>query len=430
MPERKEENSREKLKKLLTSPYTMAAATVLPAALTYLVNRRVRKLAPEHQALGKSIREQGLGAVSFHEPELGKAQATLRYGTPNVRNDPKNLKPNLGAVIAPNGAEGITHPNAVANGVPVPELRGTKQEENNYIRYMMGNVVPPTLPLHDEIGHAGYRPDELMQHLQDRLKTKHPNGYVLKQNFGSGAKPYTEQHNLLAEYNRLASIDPQHPHPVNVPGWKKPTLSVSELMALAKDDPYSFTELAKHLPEDLRGPALLHGALQNPELLVSQDRLPLKGELRIHSVGPRVIRSATVARHDRLAGMRTLLGMKTGTEKQVEEHVENLLRQRLPGSHIHDVPFAMDVGWTHDHEGKLQVHMLDMNAGGWSGMLKGRAPGSIVPAAVNMNKYVSELAGQDTRPLAATKALGAGLAGGAALTGARELVGEPDEPTL
>ena len=51
-------------------------------------------------------------------------------------------------------------------------------------------------------------------------------------------------------------------------------------------------------------------------------------------------------------------------------------------------------------------------------------------AAVNMNKYVSELAGQDTRPLAAAKALGAGLAGGAALTGAREVAGEPDAQTL
>ncbi len=425
--------NREQLKKLLESPLTGAASAILPAVLTYALSRRVGKLHPEHEQLAEAIRKRGLGVVAPGGDKLSQPEAMLRYGTPHVKSEQHNLNPNLGAVYEPAGHDVGPHPKGFANAGLHPELNNSKHSENDYIRRMLpdGHITPPTVPLHPEIYQTvGLNGGQAMDYLQARLKAKHPQGYMLKPNIGEGTRPLTDQHNLIQEFDKLVAIDPEVRHHLREPSsvWPKPHFTITELMRAAETDPHLFGQLAKNLPPDVQNSAYLHGVLKNPDLMVSQDRLPLEGELRVHAIGPRVMRRATVARHDRVAGARTMLGLKSQAEKHVENQVEHLL-SRLPQHDTKDRPFAMDVGYSRGPDGQINVHLLDMNATGWSGLLKNNHPAGTVPAAINMNKYVSELAGQDTLPLAAAKAVGAGAAGYGALTGARAIAGPPKEET-
>jgi hypothetical protein len=425
MPEH-ETSTREELKKLLMSPYTTAASTILPAVLTYALSRRVKKMAPEHEALAAQIRENGLGVVAEHKRQPGKLEALLRYGTPNAKARGTDLPKNLGAVYSPIPPQPTDHARTFGNAHGHPLLNATKIEENRYVRTHAPDAMPLAHPIEPELTAASdLRADQSLPYLQEQLRAKHPNGYVLKPVVGSGAKPMTEQHNLLAEFEKMHRYDPDFRH--KLPSSSPiSSVSLNELRAHAVHDPELFLDLAKSLPKDLQNSAVLHGALQNPALLMSQDRIKLDGELRIHALGSRVLDKATAARHNRFAGARTMLGLKTSTEREVERHVEQLLKH-FPEADMHQRPLAIDAGYHRDKDGKLHVHLLDMNSSGWSGLLKTDKPEAVLPTAITANKYFSQLSGQDTQPLAVAKALGAGAAGGLALEGARAIAGEPEE---
>jgi hypothetical protein len=147
-------------------------------------------------------------------------------------------------------------------------------------------------------------------------------------------------------------------------------------------------------------------ALENAFEKHVMDRPPMPQEMRVHAVGGRVLPAST-ARYGFVAPAMDALGIPHSQRSGAEEFAQNVIN-KLP-KRYRDVNYNFDVAPVGN-----SYKIIESNPASLSGFLfpgESFAPGK----ALMMNRYVSALQGQATRPLAALHAGGAGLAGMGAL---------------
>lgn len=448
MPEQHKDKAenRSKLKAVLASPYFMPAAAVLPAVLSYVLQRRVKvQAAPEAEALAQRIRQGGLGMTidPTAKAKMNPLAATVRYGTPHV-GPPEKLPEDVRTVVYPfSTSMKDVGPRAIGN---VPTFAGSKSklDEINRIRNTVGPGAAPYSVLASEHVNPYYmfsHPDEQLTFAQRRMNKKHPAGYVLKPviTYGKTA-PMTEAHNLAEEYNKLYAFSHMAPIPemealrpwlkespaphFKALGESKRGISLASIMELLKTtpDPEFLGKVLQHAPEPMKNPIMAQAMVHAPETMFVQDRVPLMGEYRMHVYNGRIMRRTTVPRHDRLKGAMALAGYKSAFERGLEDHVEKNILGKMAPEDVNNRMLSLDVGVKEDGTPII----LEANPMGWSGFLAGRGAAA-VPSALNMNRFVSELSGRETVPLAAAKSLMTGALGAGAAYGAQRLADQPTE---
>lgn len=428
MPER--ENNRSRLKAILASPYFMAGASILPAVMLYLFSRRIRPVgSPTAEATAKRIREGGIGLTIDQEGgRMNPIAALLRYGTPHVGPE-KQIPKAVKTVVEPfpPGAAG-PKPRTIGSR-PLYADSVAKVDEITRLRNTIGpHAAPHTVMAAkylDDAAVAQLRPDEQLKILQTKLQTHHPAGYVIKSNFSMGGQPLHEGYDLAAEFNKLYKWGFNQPRPewdgiAKQLGVKK--LSIADAITYMKKDADIAGELIKAAPKEMKTPLTAWSIVSNPFSMIIQDRVPMIAEYRMHVHNGRILRRATIPRHDRIAGARALAGIKTKAEQQLEDRVEKELLSRMPTEDVSDRFMALDVAVKPDGT----PVMLELNPTGWSGFIAGGGPRAI-PATATAHRWISDLAGQETVPLAGAKALGAGALGAGVVTGARALSEPPSQ---
>jgi hypothetical protein len=445
MPEQPKDNpeGRSKLKAVLASPYFLPAATILPAVLSYVLQRRVKtQAAPEAEVLAQRIRKGGLGMTidpTAKQP-MNPLAAAARYGTPHV-GPPEKLPNELRTIVYPFPTEMRNVGSRAIGNVPLFAGSKSKLDEINRIRNTVGPGAAPYSVSAAEHVNPYYmfrHPEEQLAFAQRRMHQKHQAGYVLKPivTYGKTA-PMTEAHNLVDEYNKLYTFSHRDPIPEfealrpwlresPAPHFRelaesKNGLNLYNIMELLKatPDPEFLGKVLQHAPESMKNPLMAQALVHAPETMFVQDRIPLTGEYRMHVYNGRIMRRTTVPRHDRLKGALALAGHKSDFERKLEDHVEQHILGKMAPEDTHNRMLSLDVGVKEDGTPII----LEANPMGWSGFLAGRGAAAI-PSAVNMNRFVSELSGRETVPLAAAKSLMTGALGAGAAYGAQRLAGD------
>ena len=442
MPEQTKDKpeNRSKLKAILASPYFLPAATILPAVLSYVLQRRIKPQAtPEAEALARRIRKGGLGVTidPTATKNVNPLAAALRYGTPHA-GPPEKLPNNLETIVYPFPTEWQNEGSRAIGNVPAFAGSKSKLDEINHIRNTVGPGAAPysvSAAEHVTPYYMFRKPEEQLAFAERRIRQKHRAGYALKPVITLGKTvPMTHAHNLVDEYNKLYTFSHRDPipefealrpwlreHPV--PHLKelaeaKNGLNLYNIMTQLKAtaDPELLGQILKHAPEGMKNPIMAQALVHAPETMFVQDWVDLVGEYRMHVYNGRVMRRTTVPRHDRLKGVLALAGHKSNFERQLEDQVEQNILGKMRPEDTHNRMMSMDVGVKADGTPII----LEANPMGWSGFLAGRGTAA-VPSAINMNRFVSELSGRETVPLAATKAVLTGMAGAGAAYGAQRL---------
>ena len=436
MPEQPKNKSgnRSRLKAILASPYLLPSAAILPTILTYLLQRRIQPRAtPGAEALAQRIREKGIG-LTLNPSQTGKLNplhALPRYGTPHV-GSPKAIPEDVGTIVYPFPKEQAPAGRPAIGNAPMFAGSISKLKEIEHLRATAGgHAAPYSAPA------AGYMdemlnalpPEARLEALSQRFAARHSSqGYVIKPIVTKGrTEPLHSGHNLTEEYNKLFGYDWAEPRPewdemaglvAEHTGLPKRAMNLASAINRLKDarQPMDLALMLEKAPRDMQKPLMAYALAHVPETMFVQDFVPSISEYRMHVYDGRILRRSTVPRHDKLKGMLALAGYKSDFEKKLEDQVEQNILGRMRPEDVKDRMMSLDVAVKPD--GTPSV--LELNPMGWSGFLAGRGAGT-VPAAINMHKWMSELAGQETRPLAAVKALGAGALGAGAAYGAQRL---------
>ena len=438
-PKDKREN-RSRLKAILASPYFLPAATILPTVMSYLVSRRIRPRAtPGAEALAEKIRAGGIGITTdpTKPNKMNPVRALLQYGTPHV-GSPDRIPESVKTVVYPFPKELTQAERPVIGNAAMFAGDLGKLKELEHLRATAGgHAAPYSTP-------AASHVDEILEMLPPEARLKfmsqnfakaHPNQYVIKPDITRGkTEPLHSQHNLVDEYNNLFKFDFMEPHPewnelaamkakrTGLPQTTMNLASATNLIKANPEDPAILAKLLETSPKEMHKPLMAFALAHAPKTMFVQDHVPMIAEFRMHVLNGRLIPHTTVPRHDKMQALAALMGHESELQHQSEAKVMEHILGRMRPEDLKDRMLSMDVAIRPD--GTPTV--LELNPMGWSGFLTGRGAGT-VPAAINMHKWMGELAGQNTIPMAGAKALGAGAIGAGAASGAQRLA--DDEPT-
>ena len=432
--------NRSLFKAVLASPYFLPTATILPTVLSYLLSRRIKPRAtPGAEALAEKIRSGGIGITTdpTKPNKMNPVRAMLQYGTPHV-GTPEKLPESVKTVIYPFPKELAQAERPVIGNAPMFAGDLGKLKELEHLRATAGGHAAP------HSTSAASHVDEILKMLPPEARLKfmsqnfaraHPNQYVIKPDITRGkTEPLHSGHNLVDEYNNLFKFDFAEPHPewdelakrkaqqLNIPQTPMNLAAATNLIKANPEDPSILAQLLETSPKEMHKPLMAFALAHAPKTMFVQDRVPMIAEYRMHVLNGRLIPHTTVPRHDKMQALAALMGHESELQRQSEAKVMEHILGRMHPEDLKDRMLSMDVAIRPD--GTPTV--LELNPMGWSGFLTGRGAGA-VPAAINMHKWMGELAGQSTIPMAGAKALGIGAIGAGAAYGAQRLAG--DDPT-
>jgi hypothetical protein len=404
-----------------------AAAAVLPAAAAFAYSRGVDTdgMSGSEKRLAAKLRSGSFGRIVYpdqiNQGVLAKPLNTLAYGTPHVYGDfvedlPTSAKRHA-AIFAP--GETFTPPRhgraEVLGAAPDTRLMDA-MSENKLVEYGLLNKYAPgsvarTTAMSSIVNKTqGLPPEQRLAAMDRLLRKQFPKGFVLKgiHDSRTGGHILTDKDNLAdiakkfetfdkGKIERLLSI---HDNPEHFEEWHDAITSAPDLYkyltirrALAKPTNVLAQERIDMVPLNLIDRVL-------EKVLRGRD---ISGqELRVHTTGSRVL-PATNAAFGPLSQAASLVGYRDKITRDAERFVQSTL-SKVPKKMIGNSSFAVDVART--PEG---FKIIESNPAAYSAFLH-RGPTNPV-TAINNHRVLSALRGQNTMPVSAAHAMGAGAVG-------------------
>lgn len=479
MPVPQQENSEQNdssLGKVLHSGAATAISTLLPAAITFMLNRRVNTagMTAAQKNVAKRIREQGLARTET--PTDSKILQAVRrnpllrymqYGTDKVYRNPwagsyvpRKYK-DVGVVMDP-GIEiprnqmrrGPTQyvgndsskPVLIGAGEKLKEVKrkGTNearsiadskfQEAQLFNRYAPGSL-PETMSLGDVPLGRALTPAQKIVAMRDRLAKQYDGKFIIKRDNDSQSANavLSDSTPMLDIYDKYSRI--KRKQPLNDSG-----LTIEKLEHALKTKDQSTYQSMLNDAGDYQKYRVIKDMLKAPANAVGQRRAEIKPlgtfdnaarkmrgsgtnteELRIHTMGDQVL-PASSSRNGPISAFSQMMGYKPQYLSDAENFVQSTIK-KLPKRQTNNRMFAMDVARTQDGGFKI----IESNPNGHSGYLHQTTPAGSIGQAINSHRLVSSLQGRGTVALSGARALGAGGLGYGALTAARQVVPEPQE---
>lgn len=440
---------KEGLKTLLMAGGSFA----IPAALTYLLSRRVNTagMTRGEAQVAQKIRERGLALIPLRRGDIPKGDFLrwLQYGGQKTYIEPKTTE--LGNVLAPSLVERLKKDRpgalflptqAVPNklrGIPVLGSRSglppfAEDKLLEYKQFLKKYGIPTTRAAKYTKGTTSPSLKDVAQ-FTGNLNKKLPKGWIIKPSGEAqtaGTLP-TSKDDLKSIFKQFIKIKRTQ----KVPGTG---FTPEQIMKLKREHFDNYAERISANPEYQTFGHLM-GALKTPEEYSVQPLIKMKKlsplergyhsvfgegaeptrELRIHTVGGRVM-PGSMPRFSSLRDIPSILGIRSPEVAGAEKHIQKFLRQ-APKKYQKGI-YGFDIAVTPGGGYKI----IESNPG-YSGILWGAHKGKFDPSsALVMNRLISKLQGQSTVPLALLHSTAAGTAGlGAygAYRGGKELL-EPE----
>lgn len=420
----------------------------IPAALTYLLSRRVNTagMSRAQARVAEQIRERGLGlTVMKDDVPRDKFWKWLQYGGQKVFPQSKKTlnwlppeqvakikKKDLGAILSGEYILPSTKRTAVldAKTAPNPWLEDKWKEYTMALKRMGGiktervSDVFKDLPEPSLIAGPGKESGLPLERrranqLIEALSKRYPKGWIVKPVGGAstgGSLPMTGT-NFKKLFKRFGKLEPT----TKVPGTGLTPLEIDRL----ESQDYDAAVAAMYGNPNYRTYRHLMKAVQEPEKSIVQPLIKLKRsnpvdnwyagektfgrgpgkEFRVHALGGRVILGTSFPRFSALGYLKGLAGFADAETAGAESYVSKLLK-KMPKKYRNQM-YGFDVGLS----SKNKYFPIETNPG-FSGYIWGSGDREEdIPSAIAMNRLISAVQGRATVPLALMRSALAGTAG-------------------
>jgi hypothetical protein len=441
----------------LDSPLIGAGAVGLPALLAYLLARRINTagMTRAQKALASQIRNKGfareiLPKDRFRNPLLNYLQhGTNKVVVPTTTRSgkPRKIREVLFSPFQ-DTPEFVQGSQTLGTGAPIENILDKAREAKLLHRVLpkdVGETIRATeIPRRIRSIRS---PLERASALQAWMKRRFPKGYIIKgvDESQTGGSLLTDKDDLRKVMQR-SILSNRKPMPVmrtlldRLTGMR-PELTQHELERMAES---ARAVIMRRLP-GLTGEQHLRMISKAPEEIMIQRRFPLKdlnpidrlltrlttgsppkAEMRVHTIGTRVLPTITASRHGTLSALGDVIGLRGRETREAERLVARALRrlEKTNPKYVKNRAFSFDVGLTPGGKPKI----IEANPEGFSGFLSPTDQFSLPfdpLAALRSHRFVSELSGRKTVPLALARAGTAGVGGGVGYGALRALQPTP-----